>query len=113
MPADEIFIFATSFVHGLAASNSQAVCKASQRLASVLARLPAGPPWILTMRSSVAGSGFGGFGSGGVCQTKGLTGLMAVTGRTGLGLYATVVLTYVDGFLVAMGVLLVGGGRNL
>ena len=79
----KFLFFATSFVHGLAASNSQAVCKASYRLGAVLAWTIAGLLWILTMRTSVAGSGFGGFGSGGAFQTMGFTGLMA---RIGLAL---------------------------
>ena len=56
------------------------VVKAYQRLAAVLAWTIAGLLWILTMRTSVAGSGFGGFGSGGAFQTKGLTGLMPTIG---------------------------------
>ena len=76
----KFLFFATSFVHGLAASNSQAVCKASYRLGAVLAWTIAGLLWILTKRTSVAGSGFGGFGSGGGFQTNGFTGLMAGIG---------------------------------
>ena len=85
------------------------VVKAYQRLAAVLAWTIAGLLWILTMRTSVAGSGFGSFGSGGVFQTNGFTGLMA---GTGLALYGTVVLTYMDGFLLPLGCSLSYGKKD-
>ncbi len=52
--------------------------------------MPAGPTF--TSRASAVGSALGNL-SAGVFHTKGLTGLMAVTGRTGVGLKGAVVVT--------------------
>lgn len=57
---------------------------------SVLARMPAG--LALTSLGRAAGSALGNLGAG-IVHAKGLTGLMAVTGRIGLGLNTAVVVT--------------------